>query len=133
MFGQGFFCRQWNFVEVVTLRGCRYILDWFCRGQLNRFGNSAHLGALVRLIHHSAQVVEVVEGGNTPTLVPDQAANHDALIDVGIGGLKVLAVKRDPAGLLILDADLGIISLASLQCFLNFVSHDFSFLLSQII
>jgi len=132
-FGQGFLRGQGNVAEVAAQHGCRYALDRFRRGQLDRFGNGAHPGALVRLVHHGDQVVEVVEGGHAPALVPDQAADHAALIDVGVGSLEVPAAERDPTGLLVLDADLGVISLASLQCFLYFVSHGFSFLLSQMI
>ena len=133
MFGQGFFLGQGNVAEVAAQHGRRYTLDRFRRGQLDRFGNGTHPGALVRLVHHGDQVIEVVEGGHTPALVPDQAADHAALIDVGIGGFEVPAAERDPTGLLVLDADLGVVGLALLQCFLYFVSHGYSFLLSQMI
>ena len=63
------------------------------------------------------QIVQAVEGGHAPAVVPAQAAHDPARIDDRAGRLQILAAKRDLASPC-LDADLGIVRLAALQCIL---------------
>ena len=93
------------------------------RSKLNGFLGLSDLGALIGLLDLGQQIVAVVEGGDAPTTILDQAAHDAASVDDRVDRLQVFTAIGNRRGLSLFYSNFGIVCFAAPQCSLHSISH----------